>query len=679
MRKRILFSLFVFIFIIFCPSFVHSDSHYKYVNSPKTEIYFGHISYVEVQNDGKDPVVLGAENPSPEIAVLNFPLAPGDTIKTTGSRRCEIQFDTGTIIRLDLDTELKIETILAHSLSSSKKITNLVLVKGQIYIMYKRYNRPEVFQVITPNAAVKMNHSTVALIKAGEDDSTEVQIKKGKAYVLCGPDEENTEKMKLKKSQKLTVLKDHFVLYDKYRPDVDFELWNEHINENFEALHEGKNFIPKPIEKYPKAVMYFAQKYSNLHGEWIWNSLYGYVWRPFYNDKYPWGNWSPYINGQWRKLDNQLFWVPQESWGWVPYHLGLWTWDKKSGWIWIPGDAFAPAWAAWDFYMGYYSWRPWCLWDWFLLDSFYGGFYGNSYYSGYYYPQFYGGNTGYLADNRKPIFRKIHKDQLEQKGISSYPLPKKMKKAYANVVSALKKGDERVFDSLKKIPEQMVIIKKEDLNASRIQNNAIKFSQFSPNIQKEFLTSKFHKDTNRQAVDTFRRNNLLDYVKKSLISSKPENTERITAAIKEHVFTGETALRPKKAVTRQKTAISGRRIDSSGKKNAGLLSQSRSKVRFRDWNPDIRAAQRAGVSIRYSSRTNEVFCPELRISSRGVFSKMTGSSSRVRIGSSGVFSSSGSISSSSSGSGSTGTRSSVSRSSARSSSSGGSGGSGKKK
>jgi len=679
MKKGVLISLFVFMFIIFCPSFIHSDSHYKYVNSPKTDIYFGHVSYVEVQNDGKDPVVLSAENPSPEIAVLNFPLVPGDTIKTTGSRRCEIQFDTGTIIRLDLDTELKIETVLAHSLSSSKKITNLVLAKGRIYIMYKRYNYPEVFQVMTPNSAVKMNHNTVAVINTGEDESTEVQIKKGKAYILYGLDEQNSKQRKMKKSQKLTVSKNHLILVDKYRTDVDFELWNEHMNENFETLHEGRNFLPKPIERYPKAVVYFAQKYSNLYGEWMWDNLYGYVWRPFYNDKYPWGNWSPYLYGQWRALDGQLFWVPQESWGWVPYHLGLWTWDKKNGWLWIPGDAFAPAWATWDFYMGYYTWRPWYLWDWYFMDSFYGGFYGNYYYSGYYYPQFYREGTIHFADNRKVTLRKIHKDQLEQKGNSSYPLPKKMKKAYGNVVSALKKGDKRVFDSLGKVPEQMVIIKKEHLNNSKIQNKAIRFTQFSPEIQREFLTSKFNKDTNRQALNTFRKNNLIAYVGKGLTSSKSENTGKVARSIKEHVFTEKTAVRSQGMATGQKTAVSGKRTDSSREKQTRILRQNHSKVRFRDWNPDVKAAQRAGVSIKYSSRTNEVFCPELRISSRNVLSKGTGSSSRVRIGSSGVFSSSSSISSSSSGSSSTGTRSSVSRSSARSSSSGKSGGSGKKK
>ena len=37
---------------------------------------------------------------------------------------------------------------------------------------------------------------------------------------------------------------------------------------------------------------------------------------------------------------------------------------------------------------------------------------------------------------------------------------------------------------------------------------------------------------------------------------------------------------------------------------------------FLDWNPDLRVARELGVRIEYSSRTNEIQCPELRLSSR---------------------------------------------------------------
>ena len=142
-----------FFLVFFCSSgVVFAQENYIYAPDEGTEIYFGHISYVDIKNDGMDPVIFG-EDLSPEIAVLNFPFGPGDTIRTSAVRRCEIQFDTGTIIRLDYDTELKVETILADSLSKLKNVTNLILVKGQVYVMYNRYSRREIFQSPTSKAA----------------------------------------------------------------------------------------------------------------------------------------------------------------------------------------------------------------------------------------------------------------------------------------------------------------------------------------------------------------------------------------------------------------------------------------------------------------------------------------------------------------------------------------------
>jgi hypothetical protein len=257
MRKKKI-SLLVFFSLFLFPSFLQADKQYEYVVSPEEDIYFGHISWTDVKYDGKDPVVLREGERLPDIAVLNFPLTAGDTIKTTEARRCEIQFDTGTIIRLDYDTELKIETILAQSLSSRNKLTNLVLNKGQIYIMYRNYNSREAFQVLTANAAVKMKHRTVATVEASADGDTVVQVKLGKAYLLYGADEDHLKKEKIKKRQNAIVSRDHKLALSRYKPDTAFELWNDEMNANFQKLHQGKSFIPAPIEKYPKAIIGFA-------------------------------------------------------------------------------------------------------------------------------------------------------------------------------------------------------------------------------------------------------------------------------------------------------------------------------------------------------------------------------------------------------------------------------------
>ena len=247
--------------VFLLPQSLHSDSQYKYTLAQNIDFYFAHISYTEVRKDGNDPLVFREGSAKPELAVLNLPLGPGDTIQTTDKRQCEIQFDTGTLVRMDTNTSLKIETVLAESLSSSKKLTNLVLLDGQIYVMYKRYKRGEVFQVITPNTAIKLDHHSVGYMNVKADGSTDVQIKEGKGHVMFGPDEKNLKKEKLKKQMTLTVSPDHSITRNAYNQDKDFELWNESMNEDFVSMHKGTTFIPEPIYRYPEAVIYFAQKY----------------------------------------------------------------------------------------------------------------------------------------------------------------------------------------------------------------------------------------------------------------------------------------------------------------------------------------------------------------------------------------------------------------------------------
>ena len=95
-----------------------SDSPYRVVDGP-AEFYYGHISFVEAKTGGGGPLILRGSG-TPEPAVLNAPLGPGDSVRTAAAGRIEIQFDNGTIIRLDADSELGVETILARTLSRER-------------------------------------------------------------------------------------------------------------------------------------------------------------------------------------------------------------------------------------------------------------------------------------------------------------------------------------------------------------------------------------------------------------------------------------------------------------------------------------------------------------------------------------------------------------------------------
>jgi hypothetical protein len=613
--KTIIALSFFFVF----SAFLSAGKSYKLVNGQK-DFYFGHISLTDIRNDGQDAQILRAGKASTELATLNLPLGPGDTIMTFGERRLEIQFDNGTIVRLDRNTELKIETILAQSLSSGQKLSNLVLRRGQIYTMYKQYDAEETFQVITANAAVKFKHNTVATIGLREEGTTDVQVKTGKAAVRYGPDADHPKDRIVGKGEAFSVLPDHTFALGEYAVATEFEAWNSGINENFEALHEGQSELPKPVQRLSRAVFYFAQMYSNTYGEWLWDDYLGYVWRPFYNDYYPWGNWSPYIYGRWLNYSSQMFWVPDEPWGWVPYHLGVWHWDKNKGWLWIPGSAFAPAWVDWMFFGGgYFCWRPLGPWDWiwygnydyfawmdYSLDPFYswqylGGLSGNV----------YGGNVvGDIGSGgQKHMLTVVYKNQLKKPSAPPYAMPNELKKAYRSLLAALKKGDASASESFVSVSKQAVVVTSRDLNSARIQEKAVKLEPFlktaalmtSGGIQKMLMETPpaSASQSLRAAAQVFDRNARATALGRDLDSG---------------ALSGDLSPLPSARVLQ-------------GAMKAKIYA---TPTRTFDWNPDVRIGRLLHVDIQYSSGRNEVYCPQLGITSRMAESRPVLSAAGIR-------------------------------------------------
>jgi len=581
--------------IALAASWLGAADHYKVVNGPKN-FYFGHISYIETTPEGTDPVVLREGRPGPETAVLNSPVGPGDAVRTSPDRRCEIQFDTGTIVRLDFNTEVRVETIMARSLSGLESISNLALDKGRVYVMYKEYNRGEMFQVLTPNSAVKMKHNSVVIVAAAEDGSTDTQVKSGKARVLFGADVELLADKAVAKGERLIVQKDDQFQVAAAIAETDFELWNKDVNAHFEELHEGLSALPKPLQKLPPAVFYFAQTYGNRYGEWLWDDYYGYIWRPFIDTHlYPWG-WQPYYYGQWTYAAGQMFWVPQEPWGWVPYHLGIWQWDKKHGWVWMPGSMFASAWATWDFYFGYACWRPWSLYDWMGGFGPYGmGYYGFSYWNGgwnYNWPFMDEGGAPWPEGMPRPTI--ITKDMLKQPAAAAYPVPPELKGTLKRVTAAVQNGDARLRESAGATPRHLVFVNGSDLKARAVNEKALTWDQVpkaGPPAAKENAAARRPADPRREAVRAFRGN------------------DRPAAAPQRRDASGAGAApvrtAPPAAPGSAPERLTGPRRSADGP-----------AARFRDWNPDLRVARDLGVRIEYSSRSNEVVCPELGISSK---------------------------------------------------------------
>jgi hypothetical protein len=93
-------------------------------------------------------------------------------------------------------------------------------------------------------------------------------------------------------------------------------------------------------------------------GQWLQTDDYGYVWQP--NVAASSNSWRPYSDGHWVWTDRGWFWDSNENFGWATYHYGRWVLVDGTGWVWMPGKQWAPAWVSWrhtdsDDYVG---WAP---------------------------------------------------------------------------------------------------------------------------------------------------------------------------------------------------------------------------------------------------------------------------------------------------------------------------------
>ncbi len=111
--------------------------------------------------------------------------------------------------------------------------------------------------------------------------------------------------------------------------------------------------IPQPARAADVSVDVF---YEGLqpYGDWIETNDYGIVWHPRDTAE----NWRPYTVGSWAYTDAGWTWISDEPFGWATYHYGRWADLDQVGWVWVPGQEWAPAWVSWRSSDQYVGWAP---------------------------------------------------------------------------------------------------------------------------------------------------------------------------------------------------------------------------------------------------------------------------------------------------------------------------------
>ncbi|MBA2241621.1 MAG: hypothetical protein H0W04_01845 [Chthoniobacterales bacterium] len=91
------------------------------------------------------------------------------------------------------------------------------------------------------------------------------------------------------------------------------------------------------------------------YGAWRETSDYGFVWQPREAQR---RDWRPYTDGRWAYTEAGWTWVSDEPFGWATYHYGRWTRLSGVGWVWVPGEEWAPAWVSWRKSDQHVGWAP---------------------------------------------------------------------------------------------------------------------------------------------------------------------------------------------------------------------------------------------------------------------------------------------------------------------------------
>jgi len=91
------------------------------------------------------------------------------------------------------------------------------------------------------------------------------------------------------------------------------------------------------------------------YGQWVDDPTYGRVWVPY--SSIVGDDFAPYdTNGQWCNTEYGWTWSSDWDWGWAPFHYGRWAVMGNSGWGWVPGTIWGPAWVSWRVGGGYVGW-----------------------------------------------------------------------------------------------------------------------------------------------------------------------------------------------------------------------------------------------------------------------------------------------------------------------------------
>ena len=235
-------------------------------------------------------------------AVLNYPVAAGQSLRTGAQARAEIEIGADAI-ELAPDTEIEITGL-------DDRTIEVAVVKGRIGF---------------------------ALRRLGDDESVNVEVS-GEAVRLLQPGRYDIDAS----ARRVAVLQGEALSGRSGSTEVTIQ---QAIPDDFIEWCRSRDYDEKRLAA-PYYVSPHMTGFAELDAAGSWESTaeYGTVWVP---TGLP-ADWAPYRDGHWRWIAPWGWtWIDDQPWGFVSSHYGRWAFVAEH-WAWVPGSlveypVYAPA------------------------------------------------------------------------------------------------------------------------------------------------------------------------------------------------------------------------------------------------------------------------------------------------------------------------------------------------
>lgn len=244
---------------------------------------------------------------------VNSPIVEGDSLRTAGASRAEVQLSPGNFVRVVADSE-------AQFVELGEKVFRVRVIHGTALYSELPDSAADI-DIETPFAAVRPQEKGRYRIHVGAD-STVIEVREGRTEIAM---EHSTSS--LTAGQAITLWQGS--------AGVEFEVGRASNRDGFDrwAANRDRELRRSSAYRYVSRDIYGVDTFDD-HGSWRHVSSVGHCWFP----RVP-ATWVPYRHGHWTWIDYYGWnWVPYAPWGWATSHWGRWHYDPIWGWGWYPGS-----------------------------------------------------------------------------------------------------------------------------------------------------------------------------------------------------------------------------------------------------------------------------------------------------------------------------------------------------